>query len=76
MAQKLHDKFKEAYGSVVCKGIQSEIFDGGKWYCLTEKAVRDEFEDAGAHRDKCTTVIAQSCVWITEILIEEGFVMV
>ena len=72
MAQKLHDKFIETYGSVVCKDIHNRIF--GEWFCLKEKKDRDRFEDAGAHKDKCTSVIANSCAWITEILIEEGFI--
>ena len=74
MAQKLHDKFIDTYGSVVCKDIHERIF--GQWFCLREKAVRDRFEIAGAHLDKCTSVIGVSVTWVTEILIEEGFIKV
>lgn len=74
MAQKLHDRFIDTYGSVVCKDIHQNIF--GEWFCLRDKEAKDRFEEAGAHKDKCTSVIANSCAWITEILIEEGFIEV
>lgn len=69
MAQKLHDKYLATYGSVTCSDIHNQIF--GKFYCLRTKAVRDEFELAGAHADKCTTVIAIACAWIAEIMLDE-----
>lgn len=72
MAQKLHDKYMEAYGSVTCADIHKEVF--GKAYCLRTKEVRDEFEEAGAHRDKCTTVIAMACAWIADLMIDEEFI--
>lgn len=70
MSQKLHDRFVETYGSVVCRDIHNCIF--GTHYCLRTKAVREKFEEAGAHRDKCTSVIAETCLWTAEILIDEG----
>ncbi|MBD3308109.1 hypothetical protein GF339_16820 [candidate division KSB3 bacterium] len=70
MAQRLHDKFLETYGTVICKGIHQEIF--GAVYILRDKTVRDAFEAAGAHEDKCTTVVACAAQWVTEILFEEG----
>lgn len=71
MAQELHDKFVETFGSVVCKDIHCSLF--GTWYCLREKEVRDAFEAAGAHQDKCNIVIANACVWISEILVKYGY---
>lgn len=72
MAQKLHDKFVETYGSVTCRDIHKKIF--GKAYCLRTKPVRNKFEEAGAHKDKCTSLIATSCQWVTEILLEEEMI--
>jgi mannitol-1-phosphate 5-dehydrogenase len=72
MAQKLHDKFIETYGSVTCADIHKCIF--GKSYCLRTKEVRDKFELAGAHKDKCTTVIATACSWIAQILMDENYI--
>jgi C_GCAxxG_C_C family probable redox protein len=72
LAQRLHDRFIESYGSVICSDIHRKIF--GKAFCLRTKAVRDEFELAGAHIDKCTTVIGKSVAWVAEILYDEGFI--
>lgn len=71
MSQNLHDKFIETFGSVVCKDIHCDLF--GRWFCLRDKEVRDEFEMAGAHKDKCTVVIANACMWIAEILVKYGY---
>ena len=35
MAQRLHDKFIETYGSVICADIHKQIF--GKSFCLRSK---------------------------------------
>lgn len=72
MAQKLHDRYMETYGTVTCADIHRQIF--GRVFCLRTKPVRDEFEEAGGHRDKCTTVIGTACTWIAELLLEEGFI--
>lgn len=72
MAQNLHDRFIETYGSVTCADIHTGIF--GKSYSLRTKAVRNDFEEAGGHRDKCTTVIAMASAWIADILIDNGFI--
>ncbi|MFW6381611.1 MAG: C-GCAxxG-C-C family (seleno)protein, partial [Bacillota bacterium] len=72
MAQQLHDRFKETYGSVTCADIHEQIF--GEAYCLRTKERRDEFEEAGAHQDKCTSLIGKACQWITEILLQEGLI--
>ncbi|MDD3573349.1 MAG: C-GCAxxG-C-C family (seleno)protein, partial [Eubacteriales bacterium] len=71
MAQSLNDRFNACYGSVICADIHRKIF-GGKAYCLRTKEVRNQFEEAGAHQDKCTAVVANSCVWAMEALWEKG----
>ncbi len=71
MAQKLRDRFLQTYGSVICSEVHKQIF--GKSYCLRTKAVKNEFEAAGAHRDKCTHVIGTVCAYIAEILYEDGY---
>lgn len=72
MAQKLHDRFLQTYGSVICADIHRLIFDQA--YCLRTKEVRNAFELAGAHIDKCTTVVATASAWVAEILLDEGFI--
>lgn len=72
MAMKLRDRFIETYGSVVCKDIHNKIF--GRSYVLRTKAVRDEFEEAGGHLDKCTALIGTSAMWVAEILMDENYI--
>jgi len=72
LSMKLRDKFIETYGSVTCKDIHNKIF--GRSYVLRTKDVRDEFEEAGAHLDKCTSVIGISTVWVAEILMDEKYI--
>jgi mannitol-1-phosphate 5-dehydrogenase len=69
-AQKLHDRFVKVYGGVTCAEVHRSIF--GRDYCLRTKEVRDEFELAGGHKDKCTCVVAAACAWVTEILLDQG----
>lgn len=70
MSQMLRDKFIQTYGSIICQDIHKEIF--GKSYHLRTKAIKKEFDEAGAHEMKCTTVIGMACVWVSEILYNEG----
>lgn len=70
MAQRLHDRFVEAYGSVTCSEIHKRIF--GRSYCLREPGVSAAFEAAGAHVDKCTSVVGNACSWTAGILLDEG----
>ena len=42
--------------------------DFGRSYCLREPGVSEAFEEAGAHVDKCTTVVGNACSWVAEIL--------
>lgn len=71
MAQELRNRFITTYGSVVCCDIHRQVF--GKSYCLRTKAVRDDFEEAGAHTSKCTTVVGIASAWMAEILYKHGY---
>lgn len=71
MAQELRDRFIQTYGSVVCSDIHIDIF--GKSYCLRTKAVRSEFEEDGAHLNKCTNVVGMASAWLAEILYNHGY---
>lgn len=72
MSQELHDLLVETFGSVVCSGIHNSIF--AKSYCLRTKPVRNEFEEAGAHTYKCTTVIAMASLFTARLLIKHGYI--
>jgi len=69
MACALHEKFKEEYGTVICQDIHKMIF--GKTFDLWDGDQKQLFEEEGAHRDKCTTVVANASAWVTEILLNE-----
>ncbi|HCX64839.1 MAG TPA: hypothetical protein DHN33_06475 [Eubacteriaceae bacterium] len=72
MSQALHDKFIETYGGVVCGEIHREIF--GRAYCIRDKEDNVAFEKAGAHTTKCTTVVGNASAWVTELLIDFGYI--
>lgn len=69
MAQRLRERFVETYGSVICRDIHQKIF--GKSFCLVTKAVKEEFEAAGAHMTKCTHVVGTACAYIAEIIYDK-----
>lgn len=68
MSQDFHDLILQTYGSVVCKDIHQRIF--GQDYCLRTKPVRVQFEDAGAHTVKCTSVIGMLTTFAMRVLIQ------
>jgi mannitol-1-phosphate 5-dehydrogenase len=72
MAQRLHDRMVKTYGSVICRDIHKQIF--GRDYCLRTKAVREDFENAGAHTTKCTNVVGTASAYIAEILYDTGYI--
>lgn len=72
-SQMLHDKFVACYGSPICEKIHEGMFDGES-FILRTKERRNEFEEAGAHKVVCTTVVALACAWIAEILLERELV--
>lgn len=72
MAEKLHARFIETYGSVICHDIHRDIF--GRAFAIRNPEEKAGFEAAGAHTaDKCTAVVATASAWTAEILMEEGF---
>ena len=69
MANTLHDKFMQEYGTVICKEIHCKIF--GRSYYLWDSEEKQAFEEAGAHKDKCTTVVANAAAWSTGAILDE-----
>ena len=72
-SQKMHDKFVGCYGSPICREVHKKMFNGD-FYILREKANRDLFEAAGAHTEKCTTVVATATMFAAEICVSEGLI--
>jgi C_GCAxxG_C_C family probable redox protein len=67
-AKKLYDRFVEEYGSPLCKDVQKKIT--GKSYNLLDAKEYEEFEKAGAHVDKCTSVSGNAARWAAEIIMK------
>jgi|LGOV01.1.fsa_nt_gb hypothetical protein len=71
LAQMLRDRYIVTYGSVICLDVHQQIF--GQSFCLRTDAVKKEFDAAGAHTTKCTTVIGTVCAWLAEIIYDCGY---
>jgi C_GCAxxG_C_C family probable redox protein len=72
LVAKLHDKYIDTYGSLICHDIHQEIF--GRAFHIKEPQDKEAFELAGAHTlDKCPAVVGTSAAWVVEILYDEGF---
>src|SRR5665648_52012 len=69
MAKDLHQKFVDTYGSAICKEIHGEIF--GRTFNFWDAEDRQAFEDAGAHTEKCPSVVASASRWTMELILEE-----
>lgn len=65
----LHEKFVGEFGSVTCREIHDGMF--GRRFDLWSDADKESFEQAGAHRDKCTRVVALAASWTVELILEE-----
>ncbi len=66
LARRLHDKFIERYGTIVCHHIHRKIL--GRPFYLRDQDERVKFDEAGAHTDKCTSVVGEAARWTVEIL--------
>lgn len=69
MACALHDKFIEEYGTIICKEIHIKIF--GRSFDMWDEEEKQLFEEAGAHKDKCTTVVANASAWTIGAILSE-----
>ena len=69
MAVKLHDRFMEEFGTITCKEIHKKLF--GRYFDLWNPDEKQEFENLGAHKDKCTSVVAKASAWATELILNE-----
>lgn len=69
LTQKMYQRYLDHYGSVICHDIHSKIL--GRPFDLRDTNERKAFEEAGAHENKCTEVVALAAKWTVEILAEE-----
>jgi len=68
LAKKLHDKFIQEYGSVVCRNIQTKIM--GRPYYLPDPDEYRKFQESGAHDIHCPEVVGKAAHWTAEIVLE------
>ena len=67
-AKKFYDRFVKEYGSPVCKDIHKKLF--GRTFNLLDTKDYQEFDKAGAHKDKCTSVSGNAARWAAEIILK------
>lgn len=65
----VHERFMREYGSVTCREIHDRLF--GRRFDLWSDADKEAFDAAGAHTEKCTSVVAKAASWTTEIILGE-----
>jgi len=65
----LYDRFIQEYGSPLCCDVQKKLF--GRSYVLLDKKEYEEFEQAGAHVDKCPSVAGNTAKWTAELICNE-----
>jgi len=70
LSRRLVNRFEDYYGSGKCWDIQTKIL--GKSFQLWRKEQYIEFEELGAHEDKCNSVCGNAAKWTMEILLDEG----
>jgi C_GCAxxG_C_C family probable redox protein len=63
----LHNRFIAEFHSVICREIHDRLF--GRRFDLWSEEDGKVFDEAGAHRDKCTRVVALSASWTTELVL-------
>jgi C_GCAxxG_C_C family probable redox protein len=73
LIMKLHNRFIQEYGSVVCRNIQAKIF--GRHYYLADMEEFEKFEKAGGHDEHhCPEVVGKAARWVATLINEAGLV--
>ncbi len=72
LVQALHKEMVDLYGTVVCHQVHRKIM--GRPFYIRDRHEYEAFEKAGAHDDKCTSVVGEIASRAAAILIEEGLI--
>ena len=72
LGQKLHKKYIDTYSGVTCQDVQKSVF--GKAFLLSDQSELKGFRAAGAHEDRCPSVVAAASAWAVGILYDEGLI--
>lgn len=72
LVNKLHKKFIDRYGCIICRDIHMKIF--GRTFYTPDPNESKKFQENGAYDTKCTDVVGTAAKWVTEIIIEEKLI--
>ncbi len=74
VARLLCGQFMRQYGSILCPGLQENIY--GRSFNLQDPADWQAFVEAGAHSDptKCMSVVGNASKWTLEILLDSNII--
>jgi C_GCAxxG_C_C family probable redox protein len=67
LARKLHDKFMEDYGTIICKEIQTKLM--GRHFNTWDKKEIETLITSGM--SKCPEVVGKAVKWTVEIILDE-----
>jgi len=70
LARKLHGRFINEYGSVICRDIQTKVM--GRPYYLADQDDMDKFDRAGGHATVCPDVVGKAAKWTVELILAEN----
>jgi C_GCAxxG_C_C family probable redox protein len=68
LGKELFDRFVAEFGSPICADVQRRMC--GRSFDLWDPEEFEAFEAAGAHRDKCPTVVGTAARLAAEVLLE------
>lgn len=68
LGKKLHEKFVEEYGTIICHQIHRNLY--GRPFFIIDADEKEKFEEAGAHDWGCTSVCGNAAKWVVEIFEE------
>ena len=74
LGERLLDKFQQAYGSAICRDIQTHCLGFGTRFVkdgTLDRAALEKFEARGGHDIVAPTVVGRAASWAIEILWDE-----
>jgi C_GCAxxG_C_C family probable redox protein len=72
LARKFQEEYIREFGTIICRDIQTRLF--GRPYYIADPSDLEKFEAAGAHMDKCTTVVGKAAQLAVKLILDEGLV--
>lgn len=69
LTRKMRTYFLDRYGSIDCAGVQKSIF--GRSFNIWDNEEKKNFEEAGAHTNKCTSVVGDAAAYAIRLIYEE-----